>query len=275
MNVTATQTANLSIIYTPNPGNIPDVNRLPKLAFNLTYAVRIMNNQVTELGAGLGPNSTTNFVATGLVQALKLPPHPGACVGGDNLYIFKGGENYMGSVNGTLFALIELYHLIFFALCLVAAGLVIYYNDFNRTMLQIMAQTSDLPDAFSKRHEYDQNGLPRLVVVEKKHGAFTDPDDTMANLYVASKDDDEVVVVLVGDDKVDNREKIDDTLHLYEQLKKAEEDQESCASFMDNSCEEQRASRVTFTLGPGEETEDENYSNFQKTKRFWEMKADT
>lgn len=163
MNVTASL-ENGTITFIAGENNTVDVNTIPKLGFNLSFAIRVMNVMSPFEGKQIGPGVNVGAF-TGLPQQLSMPVED--CTGNDNIYLFRGADGLHASF-GAQFALVWTWHVVAFSLSIFFFLVMLRYNDFNRTILQILAQNPDLTIVGWKKNILDKNsGAPKLLILQK------------------------------------------------------------------------------------------------------------
>ena len=153
---------NGTITYVPGLNNQIDVASIPKLGFNLSFAIRIMNVP-NPLTPGVFGDGITLGGDIGLTQPLRTPPED--CRGDDNIYLFRGAEGLRADY-GTSFALVWTWHVVIFSLAIIIFLNMLYWNDFNRTLLRILAQDPDLTVVgWEKNRVVDEKHAPKLLIL--------------------------------------------------------------------------------------------------------------
>ena len=159
INVSATFDNGL-ISYVPGLNNQIDVASIPKLGFNLSFAIKIMNVPNPQTPGVAGPDS--------LSQPLQFPPLPEECRGSDIIYLI--GD--LDAARGTIFVLVWTWQVALFCISFFILCWLLRYNDFNRTLLRILAQNfrSDYIESSNPK-------APRLFFLKK--GAEAVPFDSV------------------------------------------------------------------------------------------------
>ena len=151
MNVTASL-ENGTITFIAGENNTIDVSTIPKLGFNLSFAIRVMNVMSPIQDNDVGPGVNIGAF-TGLPQQLSMPVED--CTGNDNIYLFRGADGLHASF-GTQFALVWTWHVVAFSLSIFFFLLMLRFNDFNRTIV-----------GWKKNILDKKSGAPKLLILQK------------------------------------------------------------------------------------------------------------